>query len=141
MKRFSQLLCLVLVLAMIMVIPAQAAEMSSRASDFFGRRSCYLWRVSDSEIQVWFDVTAVRTMTELGVSEIRVQRSTNAVNWTTVRTYYKANYPQMICANTAGHAGYVSFTPEAGYYYRAYVEFYAKDSTGTAVYPDYTSYI
>ena len=52
MKRFTQIICLLLIAAMVLAIPAFAAE---QASIFFSSHSCYLWEVSDSEFQVWFD--------------------------------------------------------------------------------------
>lgn len=143
MKRFTQCICLILVLSLTLVIPAMAAENAPWASNYFGSRSCYLWDVSSTGFQVWFDVRAVRTMSELGASTIKVQRSTDTVNWTTVQTYTKANYPQMtIKTGTTGYAGYVTFDDaESGFYYRAYVDFYAKDSNGSAEYGMNTSYV
>lgn len=119
---------------MILAIPAVAAE---QASDYFGSHSCYLWEISDSEFQVWFDVTAVDIMDVLGASEIRVQRSTDKTNWETVQTYYnlygygKSHYGTCVTYSSA----------TSGYYYRAKVIFYAENNTGTAEYIAYTSYI
>lgn len=134
MKRFTQAVCLLLVAIMILAIPTFAAE---QASDFFMSHSCYLWEVSDSEFQVWFNVTAVGAMDILGVSEIKVQRSTDKANWETVQTYsgiygYGVSYK-------SGHVTYSSAT--SGYYYRAKVTFYAENDTGIGKYTDYTSYI
>lgn len=141
MKRFTQLVCLLLVCSMILAVPAFAAESTTRASNYFGETSCYLWKTSSTEFQVWFDVTAIKTMEELGTSVIIVQRSSDTENWENMKTYYKEDYGQMICKNTVAHASYVTYTATPGYYYRAYVKFYAKLDNGTAVYPDYTSYI
>lgn len=143
MKRFTQCVCLILVMSLTLVIPVMAAESTPWASNYFGSRSCYLWDVSSTGFQVWFDVTAVRRMTELGASTIKVQVSDDTVNWTTVKTYNKADYPSMTTtAYTAGHAGYVNFDDvETDNYYRAYVEFYAADGNGSAEYGAYTSHV
>ena len=101
MKRFTQLLCLVLVFAMVFATTAFAAEMPNpRASNFFGSSSVYFWHVSGSQYQIWFDVTAVGGMSELGASEIVVERSTDLVDWDPVKTYTKASYPQMTTKTT-----------------------------------------
>lgn len=140
MKHFLRLICLLLVCATICSIPAYAAENTARGSDYFMCRSCYLWKTSSTQFQVWFDVTAMSGMDELGVSTIIVQRSADGEDWENMQTYRKANYSSMICKNTAAHASYVTYSgAQTGYYYRAYVCFYAKNSAGTAEYISYTS--
>lgn len=143
MKRFTQIMCLILVLSLTLAIPVAAASVSPWASNYFMSRSCYLWDVSATGFQVWFEVTAKRTMTELGASIVTVQRSSDTVNWTPVKTYYKSDYPQMTTTvGTAAYNGYVIFDEaESGYYYRANVEFYAKDNNGSAIVGMNTSYV
>lgn len=132
MKRFSQLVCLILVFAMVMSTTAFAAEQPNpRASNFFTASSVYFWHVSGSSYQIWFDVTAVGTMQKLGCSQIRVQRSKDEVNWSTVKTYDMDDYSQMTKSNTASYANCVSYTATSGYSYRAIVTLYAKNSSGT----------
>ena len=133
MKRFTHLICLILVFAMVFSTTAFAAEVPEpRASNFFAYSSVYFWHVSGNQYQIWFDVTAVSGMNELGASKIRVQRSTDLENWTTVKTYTKANYPQMTTTSTTGtYANCVNYYPADGYAYRAVVELYAKNSSGT----------
>lgn len=142
MKRFIRLVCFVLVMTVCLATPAAAAEeVSTWSSSFFTCHSAYLWKVSDSEFRVWFDVTAVKGMEELGASVIKVQRSTDNENWTTMSTYKKAVYPQMVAYNTGNHCSYVTYYGTSGYYYRALVTFYAKNSSGTGEYYYYTSSI
>ena len=141
MKRLTQFVCLVLVMSLVMAVPAHAAGPAPRASDYFGFSSCYLWKTSANTFAVCFDVTAVATMQKLGASVIKVQRSTDQQNWTTVQTYTMENYPSLVASNTGNHLGEVSYTGSTGYYYRGYVELYAKNSYGTAIYPNYTSSI
>ena len=140
MKRFVRLACLTLSFVMIFAIPANAVENTARGSDYFGMRSCYLWKTSGTQFQVWFDVTAMGIMDELGASTIIVQRSADGEDWENMQTYRKANYSSMICKSTASHASYVTYSgAQPGYYYRAYVCFYAKKGNGTAEYISYTS--
>lgn len=142
MKRFLRSICLLLVFITICSIPAYAAENTARGSDYFMSRSCYLWKTSSTQFQVWFDVTAMSGMDELGASTIKVQRSADGKTWEDMQTYRKANYSNMICEDTAAHASYVTYSgAQPGYYYRAYVCFYAKNSDGIAQYNSYTSSI
>lgn len=142
MKRFVKCICLLLALSLLLAVPAMAAEMpNGRASNFFGSSRVYLYQTSSKSFEAWFDVTAVRTMDELGASKIKIQRSTDDENWTTVKTCTMDNYSNLICANTAGHESYVTYTGSSGYYYRAYIELYAKDETGTGYWNRYTSSI
>ena len=132
MKQFTKCICILLVCVMMFTTTAFAAEtVEPRASDFFVGSSVYFWNTSGRNYEIWFDVTAVGTMTELGVSEIVVQRSTDERNWTTVRTYYKEDYSQMTDTNTAWHYDCVPFTATTGYSYRAIVMLYARNSSGS----------
>ena len=142
MKRLIRLVCLILVFVMVMAIPANAAEFIARGSDYFMARSCYLWKTSSTQFQVWFDVTAMGIVDELGTNTIKVQRSSDGKNWEDMQTYRKADYSQMIDKNTVSHADCVTYSgAQTGYYYRAYVCFYAKDGTTIAEYGSYTSSI
>ena len=133
MKRFTQLICIVLVFVMVLSTTAFAAELpESRASNYFAYSSVYFWHASGSQYQIWFDVTSVSRMSELGAKKIVVERSEDLVNWTAVKTFNKSSYPQMTTTSTtAGYANYVTYYPADGYAYRAIVTLYAKNSSGT----------
>ena len=93
MKRLTQILCMIMVFVTVLSTAAFAAETPApRASNFFMSSSVYFWHVSGNDYQVWFDVTAKSTMQKLGASKIKVQRSTDEVNWTTVKTYNMSDY-------------------------------------------------
>ena len=131
MKKFTQCVCILLVCVMMFSTTAFAAGTTEpRASDYFAASSVYFWHTSGNNYQIWFDVTAVGGMAELGTSKIQVQRSTDESNWTTVRTYYKEDYSQMIKTNTGHYGNCVPFTATTGYSYRAVVTLYAKNSSG-----------
>lgn len=134
MRRFIRSVCLILVVASMMTMTTFAAESTeSRASNYFMSASAYFNVVSSTKFDIWFDVTAVGIMDELGASEIVLERSSDGVNWTTVKTYKKANYTQLV--NTSASIGYsasVPYTYTSGYYYCATVTLYAKKGNGTA---------
>lgn len=131
MKRFARIICLLLVLVLVLAIPAYAAE---QASDFFAAHSCYLWEVSDTEFQVWFDVTAVGGMDVLGVSEVIVQRSTDGVNWSDEAFYY-----DMYRYGSSFYGGHVTYSNVTSGYYRAQVTFRAENDSGVGEYTARTS--
>ena len=133
MKKLVRVVCMILVCSLLFAVPAQAAEAAdSRASYFFSYYGTDLYKASSSSFQIWFDVTAnVATMDVLGVSEIIVYRSEDQQSWTKMRTYTMNSYPQMVAQNTSSHDGYVTYRyTTTGCYYRAYITFYAKNSTG-----------
>lgn len=131
MKRFTQCICVLLVCVMMLSTTAFAAETAApRASNYFMASSVYFWNTSGRNYEIWFDVTAVGSMAELGASKIQVQRSTDESNWSTVCTYYKEDYSQMTKSSTTSYANCVPFTATTGYSYRAIVTLYAENRSG-----------
>ena len=131
MKLFLRSLCLILVISIILAVPVFATkEATPWASNYFVYYSTYLYRTTGTEFEIWFDVVGRNIMTELGVNSIILQESSDGENWTSIKTYTPEDYPQMICENTGSHADCVSYTGRPGYDYRAYVTFYAKNSSG-----------
>ena len=140
MKRFVQIIALVLVITILLAVSAGAENVDSKASAYFMSSSTYLDKVSSTTFDACFSVGAYGIMDELGASEIRIQRSADGITWTTVKTYTSDDYPSMICNNTGTHGGYVTYSnASSGYYYRARIDYYAKVGNGTGVYMDYTS--
>ena len=141
MRKHIRMICMVLVVCLVFAFPVSAESGSqSRASLYFAAHDCFLYKVDSSTFEIWFDVTATGMMGELGVSSIEVDRSADGVNWSLIRTYDAEDYPQMLCENTGTHDGYITYryaTP--GYYYRAYITFYAKNSSGSGKLYRYTA--
>lgn len=131
MKRITQVICWLLICSMLLEVPAMAAE---RASSYFVSHSCYLWEISDSEFQVCFNVTAKSGMDVLGASEIKVQRSTDGVNWSNVATYY-----DYYGYDRSYYSDEISYSDVTSGYYRAKVTFHAENDNGTGEYTAYTS--
>lgn len=134
MKKLVRGICIILVCSLLLAVPAQATNVvEPRGSAFFSSYGTDLYKTSSSSFQIWFDVTANAwvSMQVLGVSEIIVYRSADQQSWTKMRTYTMENYSQMVAQNTSSHDGYVTYNyATTGYYYRAYITFYAKNSTG-----------
>ena len=138
MNKVFRLLTLLLAFIMVFTVSASAQEISPYASNFFLGYGANLEDVSSSSFEVWFSVSAVGIMTKLGVNYIDIERSSNGTDWSIVKTYDKDDYTNLIASNTGFHSGYVTYSnKQSGYQYRAYVDFYAKNSTGTASYGTY----
>ena len=142
MKRFIRCTCLVLAMVMVLSSPAAAAEaLENRSSSFFLCSSVYLCNVSGTSFEAWFDVTGLDIMDAIGATMIKIQRSSDGENWTTVKTCSKDNYLYFMAYNTVTHAAGVSHVGTPGYYYRAYIEIYAKKGVNTGYLDRYTSAI
>lgn len=132
MKCLVRYTSFVLIVAILLATPVNAAEYpdqtaSPYASNFFSMTSTYLTRVSSTKFKVCYDICAVGTMDILGVSMIKVQRSSDGTNWSTMQTFTMDLTEDMVDYNTGAHFGYISYYGTPGYHYRAYVCFYAKD--------------
>lgn len=142
MKRFSRCTCLVLAVLLLLSTPAFASEaIVPKASYYFGSYSTFLCNVSGASFEAWFDVTGTGIMDEIGVNFIKIQRSPDGVNWTTMRTFSKESYPHLLDYDDVNHAAGISYTGTRGFYYRAYIQLYAKKGNGTAEMDRYTTSI
>lgn len=133
MKRSFRFLCVILVLSLLLAFPVHASsDVESRGSAFFSSYGTVLYKTAAATFEIWFDVTSnAMPMQEIGVSMIEVYRSTDQEHWVKLKTYEMGDYPEMIDYNTGSHTGYVTFDNAVpGFYYTAYVTFYAKNSTG-----------
>ena len=138
MKKMCKAISLILVFALCLAVPVSAEEVAPYASNYFMAHRAYLESISGSSFKVWFNVTSVSTMTTLGVNYIEIEESSDGVNWSPVKTYDKSDYSQLTANNVYYHSGYVTFNnKQSGYQYRAYVDFYAKNSSGSATYGTY----
>ena len=137
----SRIICVLLVMSLLLALPVSAeSEEQTRASRFFISHDCFLTRVDSSTFRICFDVLGTGTMYEIGVSSIEVDRSADGENWSLMRTYDAEDYPQMLCENTGTHDGYITYRyANPGYYYRAYITFYARNSSGTGKLFRYTA--
>ena len=134
MKRFSQVICLLVVLSVISITPAYALESSTWGSNYFNSFLAYLHPTTGKQFQIWIEVDTIRTLDKLGASEITVQRSTDNSNWTDMTTYTKSVYTGLVASNAFHHEAYVTYSGSSNYYYRAKVWFYGEKDGSTALY-------
>ena len=133
-----RLLAILLILVFIIPGNAQVAasnEASTRASDYLSTYNTYLYQAALGKIRVYYDVTGVRYMDEIGTLSIRIFESTDNANWTWVKTFTNGDTPSMLGSNKIYHSGYVEFQGTIGRYYKAYVCIWAgKDGGGDTRY-------
>lgn len=141
MKKFIKVVCVLVSLVCFLSVPVNADDGSTYSSAFFAAYDSFLRNPSGTIIQIWFDVVGNGAMDELGASSIVLERSSDGIHWTAVKTFLPENYPKMICEDTGLACDYVVYSGYYGYYYRAYVEFYAKNSRGTGYITDYSEVI
>ena len=137
MNKLVRYISLIVIISIMLVMPVSADISNSRASAYFSSYDSAIDRITNTEFEVWYDVVATGTMDELGVSSIEIQRSKTLIAWETVETYYPEDNPQMIYENEFFVYDCVTHTGEPGYFYRAYVTFYARKGTGTGYLYDY----
>ena len=126
MKRFLRLVCLFVVFATLATIPAYAQEANPRASTELSAYRAYCTKVSSTKVSVVFQVIGTTALDEIGANTIKVQYSSDGVNWTTAKTFKKATDSVLVDYNTSALAEEVIATVPSGKQYRAYVEFYGK---------------
>lgn len=141
MKRIIQLVCLLVVFASLAAIPAYAQEQSPRASNYLSSYGAYCTKNSSTSLSVSYLVVGTGTMDEIGANMVKVQYSSDQVNWTTAKTFYKSSYPDMTDTNTGSHGTVLTCDVPSGKYYRAYVEFYSEKDGGFAERYYYTEII
>lgn len=106
-----------------------------RASDYLNSYNTYLYRESWGKIQVWFTVTGVNYMDDIGALTVQIYESTDGTTWTWVDTVRHTTQSNMLGHNAVYHSGHVDYQGTIGRYYKAYVTIWAgKDGDGDTRY-------
>ena len=138
MKKLFKVICVILAIVSIPSMSVCADESGTYASAFFASYDSSIRHPSGNAIQIWFDVVGNGGMDEIGVSSIELERSSDGNSWSSVKIYLPEDYPQMICEDTSIAYNYVPYYGTYGYYYRAFVTFYAKNSRGVGYMYEYS---
>lgn len=137
-RSITKVVSLLLVLFLLAPGNAYAADdiaTAPRASYYLTSYNTYIYNASWGKIQVWFDVTGVNYMDDIGVLTIKVYESTDNETWTWVKTYKHDTTSGMLAEDTVYHSGYVEYQGTIGRYYKAYVTIWAgKDGGGDTRY-------
>lgn len=131
---------LAILLVFIYIVPTTASAIetetpSVRASDYLTSYNAYIYPAALGKIQVYFSVTGVNYMDEIGALSVQLYESTDGDNWTWVKTYRHSTTSGMLGYDDIYHSGHVDYSGTIGRYYKAYVCIWAgKDGTGDTRY-------
>jgi len=128
-KRMLSLLCVVCVLLSMPGV-ACAADITPRASDYFGCTGVRAYAEGGGEILIEIDVDATHMMQEVGASDVYIYEQQSDGDYEIVYTFTKEDYPSLVETNS--FFGYVDVTYQgtSGTKYYALVACYAKDKNG-----------
>ena len=79
MKRFIQCVCLVVICFAVCTVTASVENINQRAGNYFVTYSAYFERVSESQYEICFTVTALDELDELGAKIMKLKRSADEV--------------------------------------------------------------
>lgn len=130
MRKMKRVLCLILAVVLVFgsIITAEAAEAEAQASYYLSSYLAYIYPEGDGKISVWFEVHATGTMDEVGAITIRLrEKAPGATSWTSVKTYFYDDYPEMLGSDVNHYYGHVDYEGTPGYTYFAYVTVWAGD--------------
>lgn len=127
-------------LIIVMLIPINAyatlnETVDPRASDYLNSYNTYIYPSGLGKIQVWFSVTGVEYMDDIGALTIQIYESSDNETWTWKKTYRHDSTADMLGHDDYFHSGYVEYSGTIGRYYKAYVCIWAgKDGAGDTRY-------
>ena len=126
---------LVIVLFLPIGVIVTAEEITPRASYYLDSYNAYLYNAAFGKIQVYFDVTGVNYMDEIGALRVKIYESTDNETWTWVETYNNGDTPSLLGYNDYYYSSHVDYKGTIGRYYKAYVTIWAgKDGDGDTRY-------
>lgn len=133
--RFSRVIAFLLIVALLLPIGVNATSSTPRASYYLDSYNTYIYNAALGKIQVYFDVTGVHYMDEIGALTVRIYESTDKETWTWVHTVQYTAQPSMLGYNKVYHSDHVDYQGTIGRYYKAYVTIWAgKDGAGDTRY-------
>lgn len=122
-NKFATLVAVLLIITVLTppTVQADTLTASPRASIYLDSYNTYIYNAAWGKIQVYFDVTGVDYMDDIGTLTIQLYESTDNENWTRVTTYRHESTPGMLGQNKIYHSGHVDYSGTIGRYYKAYV--------------------
>lgn len=129
-KKIARGMSLLFAVLMLMSTPVFAMDM--RASTRIDSSSAIVKAGTDGNLWIYFSVDAVSVMDDLGASKIAIQRYSGS-RWITESTLTPEDVPEMQTTDDIWHSATIPYSPKySGYSYRAVVDIYATNSTGTS---------
>lgn len=124
---------IMLIFALVLPIGANAAEstpVQPRASYYLDSYNGYVYPAGNGKIQVWFTVTAIDYMDDIGCLTIQIYESSDNSTWRWVDAFNSVDNSYMMATDEWYYSGHVNYQGTAGKYYRAYITIYAGRNGG-----------
>ena len=125
-KRILSAVFALLVMLTIPGVTAFAMEDEGRASDYFSYTDVRCYAEGGGLILIEVDVTAVRTMDELGASGVTIYEKQSDGSFDEVHTFYSTSTPGMTTTNSAFYSGDLYYQGVSGRQYYATCTYYAR---------------
>ena len=119
-----KLIAIILIVFLCAPIGVQAAvpeTIQPMASAYLMAYSAYICPMGNGDLEIWFEVTGTRTLSDLGVLSIFLYESTNNSDFYWVDTFHYEDYNGMLAHNTSFCMNHVDYAGVPGRYYKAYV--------------------
>ena len=138
-KKTVALRLFALLLAIVFMCPMNVSAVEPRASAYLNSYNAYPYAAGGGKIQIWFTVTGVEYMDDIGSLSIQIYdcatNSTNDDDWEFVTSFNNGNTPSMLGHNKYIYQSHVECDATVGRWYRAYVCIYAgKNGSGDTRY-------
>lgn len=119
-----QLIAVILVITLALPVSVSAAtveQVQPRGSYYLDSYNAYVYPAGNGLIQVWFTVTGVNYLDELGALTIQLYESQDNINWYRAISFTNDYTPSMLGYNDFFYSNHVDYQGVAGRYYKAYV--------------------
>lgn len=134
-KKSALIRIISLVLVVLALCPINANAVEPRASYYLDSYSANLYAAGNGVIQVWYDVTGVSYLDEIGALSIQIYESKDNSTWTWKKTFTHDSTSGMLAYNKFFYESHVDYQGVAGRYYKAYICIWGgKDGAGDTRY-------
>ena len=133
-SRFIRMLAACMAAVLLLSIPVSAAAadpVQPLASTHIKDNSAEATHPTSGAVKVSFTVKGYGTMTKLGAKSIKIYQSYDGNTYSLVKTYSSDSTSGLLGSNKLSHSGSVTYSGYVGVYYKAYVQCYAQNSSGS----------
>lgn len=124
-----------LILTLILICPVLISAAEPRASAYLDSYNAYPYSAGLGKVQIYFDVTGVDYLDEIGALRLSIYESTDQINWTIKATHTNESTPSMLGYKKIFYGSHVDYQGVIGRYYKAYICIWGgKDGDGDTRY-------
>lgn len=124
-----------LFLVVMLLFPVLVTAAEPRASAYLSHYNAYPYSAGLGKIRIYFNVTGVTDLDDIGAIRLSIYESTDQINWTIKATHTNESTPSMLGYNTCYYSSHVDYQGVVGRYYKAYICIWGgKDGDGDTRY-------